>query len=182
MRQKWKERTQELFRREPMEQDQSGMLSRAAECVAETTDGCREQRKAAAGGSRTCILLSSLASIASKKIRPHSASLDYRFTDVEGLLETPYRLKPKSPGVGTSRPGIYIFSKFQNNFRHPDQIDRYLYLYISQVAVVVKDLSVNAEDIRDDEGSIPEFAEDPLRAWQPTSVFLPENPTDRGAW
>ena len=34
-----KKGTQELFRREPMEQDQSGMLSRAAECVAETTDG-----------------------------------------------------------------------------------------------------------------------------------------------
>ena len=43
-----------------------------------------------------------------------------------------------------------------------------------------KDLPADAENVRDVGpwvGKIPW-----RRAWQPTPVFLPENPVDRGAW
>ena len=51
----------------------------------------------------------------------------------------------------------------------------------SQVDLVVKNASANAEDVRD-LGLIPGSGKAPWRRkWQPTSVFQ-ENPTDRGAW
>ena len=47
--------------------------------------------------------------------------------------------------------------------------------WTSQVALVVKNLPTNAGDVRD-VGSIPELGRFPWRrAWQPTSVFLPES-------
>ena len=46
-------------------------------------------------------------------------------------------------------------------------------LWISQMALVVKNLPANAGDIRD-MGSTPELGRFPWRkAWQPTPVFLP---------
>ena len=52
----------------------------------------------------------------------------------------------------------------------------------SQVALVVKNLPVNAGDIRD-VGLIPGSGRSPWkRAWLPTPVSCLENPMDRGAW
>ena len=51
----------------------------------------------------------------------------------------------------------------------------------SQVALVVKNLPANAGDMRP--GFDPWVRKAPWRReWQPTPVFLPENPMDRGAW
>ena len=53
--------------------------------------------------------------------------------------------------------------------------------WASQVELMVKNLPVNARDIRD-MGSIPGSGRSPgRRKWQPTS-FLLENPMDRGVW
>ena len=46
---------------------------------------------------------------------------------------------------------------------------------------MVKNPLANAGDIKD-EGSIPGQEDPRKRACQPTSVFLPENPMDRGTW
>ena len=56
-------------------------------------------------------------------------------------------------------------------------------LWVSQVALVIKNLLANAEDVRD-AGSIPGLERFPWRrAWQPTPVgSCLENPMDRGAW
>ena len=52
----------------------------------------------------------------------------------------------------------------------------------SQVVLVVKNLLANTRDIRD-VGSNPWVGMIPWRrAWQPTPVFLLENPMDRGVW
>ena len=53
--------------------------------------------------------------------------------------------------------------------------------WASQVALVVKNLPVNAGDARD-AGLIPKVGKMPWkRTWQPT-LSCQENPTDRGAW
>ena len=55
-------------------------------------------------------------------------------------------------------------------------------MWASQVALVVKKLPANAGDIRD-MGSDPWVGKIPRRrAWQSTSVFLPETLVDGGAW
>ena len=60
--------------------------------------------------------------------------------------------------------------------------DKFYYTEASWVALVVKNLPANAEDIGDT-GSIPGSGRFPWwRAWQPTPIFLLENPVDRGAW
>ena len=46
---------------------------------------------------------------------------------------------------------------------------------------MVKNLPANAGDAGDT-GSIPGLEIPWRRKWQPTPVFLPENPMDRGAW
>ena len=54
--------------------------------------------------------------------------------------------------------------------------------WASLVALVVKNLTVNAEDVRD-VGSVPGLGRPPWRrAWQPTPVSCLENPMDREAW
>ena len=52
-------------------------------------------------------------------------------------------------------------------------------LWASQVALVVKNPPVSARD-EAGAGSIPGSGRS--RAWQPTPVFLLENPMGRGAW
>ena len=60
--------------------------------------------------------------------------------------------------------------------------DKFYYTEASWVALVVKNLPANERDIRDT-GSIPGSGRFPWwRAWQPTPIFLLENPVDRGAW
>ena len=52
----------------------------------------------------------------------------------------------------------------------------------SQVALVVKNLSARARDIRR-HGFDPWVQKIPWRrAWQPTPIFLPQDPLGRGAW
>ena len=46
---------------------------------------------------------------------------------------------------------------------------------------VLKNLPASAKD-KGDSGSIPELGRPPRRKWQPTPVFLPGIPMDRGAW
>ena len=46
-------------------------------------------------------------------------------------------------------------------------------LWVSQLALVIKNLLANAEDVRD-AGSVPGLERFPWRrAWQPTPVFVP---------
>ena len=51
------------------------------------------------------------------------------------------------------------------------------------MALVVKNLLASAGEVRD-RSSILGSWEDPLEggAWQPTSISLPREPVDRGAW
>ena len=56
-------------------------------------------------------------------------------------------------------------------------LDTLRYKEASQGVLVVKNLPANAGD-KGDTGLIPGWK----RAWQPTPLFLPENPKDRRAW
>ena len=58
-------------------------------------------------------------------------------------------------------------------------IPRFL-MITSQVALVVKNLPANTGDTRD--GSIHASKRSPGEGWQPTPVFVPRNPMDRGDW
>ena len=58
----------------------------------------------------------------------------------------------------------------------------YMDIGASQMALVVKNLTANAGDIRD-EGSIPGSGRSPGEGQgNPLQYSCPENPTDRGTW
>ena len=57
----------------------------------------------------------------------------------------------------------------------------YVYIWAPQVALVVKNPAVNAEDVRD--AGLTRVRKIPCRSkWQPTPIFCLVNPMDRGAW